>query len=167
MGEVPVAVGKVRLEQRPFSTLDSAKRDTEGGSLQRVQTAASPGLQEADLVGLQESDIRQGLQRGGYIRNTLVVSRPRKTKLALEYVLWVHPSWLRGFYPFCTHRGRSMRSYKDLNLLSMHLREDWGYRGAVTLRLHDDPKVAAFQAAAARRVARRLSALVGNEALLD
>ena len=164
---MPITFGKVRLEQQPFLTSDSEKRDTEGGSLQIVQTAVSPGLQEADLVGLQESDIRQGLQRGGYIRNILVVSRPRGIKLALEYVLWVHPSWLRGFYPFCTHRGRSMRSYKDLNLLFAHLREDWRYGGAVTLRLHDDPRMAAFQAAAARRVARHLSALVGNEALLD
>lgn len=135
--------------------------------MQIVQAAASSGLQEADLVGLQESDIRLGLQQGGYIRNVLVVTRPNKIKQAVEYVAWVHPSWMRGFYPLCTHRGRSMRAYKDSNLLFTHVREDWGYLGGITVRLGSDPKVAAFQAAVARRAARRLSALVGNEALLD
>lgn len=135
--------------------------------MQTLQTAASPGLQEADLVGLQESDVRMGLQRGGYIRSILVVTRPTRNKQSIEHVVWVHPSWQKGYYPFCTHRGRSMRSYRDLDLLFTHCRDDWGYRGAITVRLHDDPKVAAFVDAAARRAARKVADLVGNEALLD
>ena len=146
---------------------DRERWGQEGGRLQTVQTAILPGLREADLVGLQESDIRLGLQRGGYIRNILVVSRPNKLKHAIEYVVWVHPSWMRGFYPFCTHRGRSMRSYKDPNLFFTHCRDDWGYRGGITIRLHNDPKVLAFQSAAATRAARRVADLLGNEALLD
>lgn len=135
--------------------------------MQTVQIASSPGLQEADLVGLQESDIRLGLHRGGFIRNILVVSRPNRVKHATEYIVWLHPSWLRGFYPFCTHRGRSMRSYRDPRMFFKHCRDDWGYHGGITLRLHDDPKMLAFQSAAARRAARRVADLVGNEALLD
>lgn len=132
-----------------------------------VQPAATPGLQEADLIGLQEADIRFGLSRQGYIRNVLVVSRPNKIKHTLEYIVWVQPSWLPGFYPFCTHRGRSMRSYKDPSLFFSHCRDDWNYRGGITIRLHDDPKVLVFQAAAAKRATRKLANLVGNEALLD
>ena len=135
--------------------------------MQTLHTAPSPGLQEANLVGLQESDIRLGLQRSGYIRSILVVSRPTRGKKVLEHVVWLHPSWLKGYYPFCTHRGRSMRAYRDLDLLFSHCRDDWGYRGVVTVRLHDDPKVAAFLDAAARRAARRVADLVGNEAFLD
>lgn len=134
---------------------------------QIVQIAAPPGLQEANLVGLQEADIRLGLSRKGYIRNILVVSRPNRIKHALEYVVWVHPSWLRGFYPFCTHRGRSMRSYKDPGLFFTHCRDDWGYRGSIVVRTHDDPKVLEFQSIAVRRATRKVADLVGNEALLD
>ncbi len=135
--------------------------------MQTVEIAASPGLQEADLIGLQEVDIRCGIQRGGYIRNILVISRPHKIKNTIEYIVWIHPSWLRGFYPFCSHRGRSMRSYKDPSLFFIHCRDDWNYRGSITLRLYDDPKVLIFQSAAARRAARRVANLLGNEALLD
>jgi len=135
--------------------------------LQSVQAVASSGLQEADLIGLQETDIRLGLKRKGHIRNVLVVSRPSKIKQGLEYVVWVHPSWMRGFYPFCTHRGRSMRSYKDPSLFFIHCRDDWGYRGGIIVRTHDDPKVLEFQSAAVTRATRKLADLVGNEALLD
>lgn len=132
-----------------------------------AKIATPPGLQEADLIGLQESDIRLGLARKGYIRNVIVVSRLSKLKRADEYVVWVHPSWLRGFYLFCTHRGRSMRSYKDPGLFFAHCRDDWGYRGSIVVRTHDDPKAMELQLAAARRVTRKVADLVGNEALLD
>ena len=135
--------------------------------MQTVQTAALSGLQEADLVGLQEADIRLGLQRGGSIRSIVVVTRPNKTKQSVEHVIWLHPSWQRGFLPFCTHRGRSMRSYKDLNLLDSHCRDNWRYCGGITIRLYNDAKVLAFHSAAARRSARRIADLIGNEALLD
>lgn len=131
------------------------------------RVATSRGLQEADLVGLQESDIRLGLARKGYIRSIVVVSRFSRDKRTVEYIAWIHPSWLRGFYLFCTHRGRSMRSYKDPGLFFTHCRDDWGYRGSIVVRTHDDPKVLELQLAATRRVTRKVADLVGNEALLD
>jgi len=132
-----------------------------------LQIVAEPWAQEANLYGLQESDIKQGLQDGGFVRSVVVITRPNRFKKALEHVIWLHPSWLKGFYPFCTHRGRSMRSYKDLDLLVLHCRDNWNYRGGITVRLHNDPKVVTFQESARQRAARRIADLVGNEALLD
>lgn len=146
---------------------DANKIEKDKGDLQLGEIAAPRGLQEANLIGLQEADIRHGLSRKGYIRSVLVVSRYNKIKHTSEYIVWIHPSWLRGFYPFCTHRGRSMRSYRDPGLFFSHCRDDWNYRGVIAVRTHDDPKVLAFQAAAARRAAQKLVDLVGNEALLD
>lgn len=145
-----------------------AKKDQEEeNGPQIAQGAAAPGLQEANLVGLQEADIRLGLKREGYIRNVLLVSRPNRIKHAIEYVVWVHPSWLRGFYPFCTHRGRSMRTYKDPGFFFAHCRDDWGYRGGIVVRTHDDPKVLDLHSVAVRRATRKVADLIGNEALLD
>lgn len=138
-----------------------------GVSLPTLPSGLLVGTQERGVVGLQESDIRLGLNNNGFIRNIVVVTRPAKAGRALEYVIWVHPSWLPGLYPFCSHRGRSMRAYKDLNLLFAHCREKWGYRAGITVRISDDPKVAELRDHAERRAARRLAALVGNEALLD
>lgn len=135
--------------------------------MDNTQIAVAPGLQEADLIGLQESDIKRGLEQGGFVRNLIVVTRPGRSKNSPEHVIWLHPSWLRGFYPFCTHRNRSMRAYKDLDLLFSHCRDSWNYRGGITVRLHDDPKVREFQDAAAQRATRRVAELLGNEALLD
>lgn len=132
-----------------------------------TQIAAAPGLQEANLIGLQECDIRHGLEQGGYIRSLVVVTRPGKSKGSPEHVVWVHPSWLKGFYPFCTHRGRSMRAYKDLDLLFSHCRTSWDYRGGITVRLHDDPKIREFQDTASQRATRLVADLLGNEAILD
>lgn len=147
--------------------LRTKKDQQEESGLKTVEVTASPGLQEANLVGLQESDVRMGLSRKGYIRNVIVANRPNRIKQALEYVVWVHPSWLRGFYPFCTHRGRSMRTYKDPGLFFVHCRDDWGYRGGIIVRTHDDPKVLLLQSIAARRAIQKVADLVGNEALLD
>lgn len=164
MGEyIRKSIGEMTL----IGELRKKDHDKEEGDPQIAQITATPGLQEADLIGLQEADIRLGLKRKGYIRNVLVVSRPNKLKHALEYVVWVHPSWVRGFYPFCTHRGRSMRSYKDPSSFFVHCRDDWGYRGGIIVRTHDDPKILLLQAAAVRRASRRIAELVGNEALLD
>jgi len=153
-----------------MTLIDELKKkdyDEEVSSSPIAQITASTGLQEADLIGLQEADIRLGLKRKGYIRNVLVVSRPNKIRHVFEYVVWVHPSWVRGFYPFCTHRGRSMRSYKDPSLFFVHCRDDWGYRGGIIVRTHDDPKILLLQAAAVSRANRKIAELVGNEALLD
>jgi len=143
------------------------KNEEKKTDLLLAKIAIPRGLQEADLIGLQESDIRHGLNHKGYIRNIIVVSRLNRMKQAVEYIVWVHPSWLRGFYPFCTHRGRSMRSYKDPGLFFAHCRDDWDYRGGIVVRTHDDPKVMELQLAAARRVTRNVAELVGNKALLD
>jgi len=164
MGEyIRKSIGEMTL----IGELRKKDHDREESDPQIAQITATPGLQEADLIGLQEADIRLGLKRKGYIRNVLVVSRPNKLKHALEYVVWVHPSWVRGFYPFCTHRGRSMRSYKDPSSFFVHCRDNWGYRGGIIVRTHDDPKILLLQAAAVRRASRRIAELVGNEALLD
>jgi len=146
---------------------EASKNEGEKTDLLLAKIATSRGLQEADLIGLQEADIRLGLARKGYIRNVIVVNRLNKVKRADEYVAWVHPSWLRGFYLFCTHRARSMRSYKDPGLFFAHCRDDWGYRGVIMVLTHDDPKVTELQLAATRRVTRKVADLVGNEALLD
>lgn len=135
--------------------------------LQALQADAESDQQWGDPIGLQESDIRLGLQRDGFIRSIIVVTRPIRAKKSVEHVLWLHPSWLRGFHPFCSHRGRSIRSYKDLDLLYTHCRDEWGYCGAIVIRLHDDPKIERLRFAAAQFAARRMAQLVGNEALLD
>ena len=72
---------------------------------------------------LQEGDIRQGLQQGGYIRNAFVIERG--TEGACEYVLYLRPSWRRGFLP---------------------LRRDFGYRGVIPIYLAGDPELARYRA---------------------
>ena len=60
-----------------------------------------------------------------------------------------------------------MRVYKDVDLLLSHCRTNWDYRGGITVRLHDDPKIREFRDALAQHATRLVTELLGNEAILD
>ena len=93
---------------------------------------------------LQEGDIRAALGSGGHIRNAFVIGR--ETEDGWEYVLYLRPSWRRVFLPLRTWQDKSDRKWRDLNRALHLLREDFAYRGAVPVYLHDDPELSKYRA---------------------
>ena len=89
---------------------------------------------------IEECEVRQGLARGGVLRAAVIICRP--DGVGLEHLAWLRISWLPGFHLLHTFRARDVRAYRNLNLLVALLREEWGFRGPITLRLHDDPELA-------------------------
>lgn len=89
---------------------------------------------------IQECDVREGLARGGTLRAVVIVCRPDGP--GKEHCAWLRTSWLHGFHLLHTFRARDVRAYRNLNLLVALVREEWGFAGPITLRLHDDPELA-------------------------
>lgn len=86
---------------------------------------------------IQECEVRQGLLQGGFLLGAVAVCRPDGS--GTEHLIWVRTSWQPGFHLLYTFKERGVRGYRDLDRLVALLRNDWGYRGPITLRLHDDP----------------------------
>lgn len=89
---------------------------------------------------IQECDVREGLEQGGAIKAVVIVCRSDGD--GLEHCAWLRTSWLHGFHLLHTFRARGVRSYRNLNLLVGLIRLEWGFKGPITLRLHDDPELA-------------------------
>jgi hypothetical protein len=89
--------------------------------------------------GIEEADLRSGLAEGGELRAVVIICR--KDPEALEHIAWLRTSWLRGFHVLHTFRGRSVRTNRNLKLLLALIREEWGFKGPITLRLEDDPEL--------------------------
>ena len=83
--------------------------------------------------------MRSGLSQGGELRAAVIVCK--RTEEGLEHIAWLRTSWARGFHLLHTFRSRGIRTYRNLNLLIALIREEWRFKGPITLRLEDDPEL--------------------------
>ena len=93
--------------------------------------------------GLQEGEIRQELQKGGHLRNVLIITKAMKE--TTEHLAYVRPSWRREFLPLRTWGDKGDRTYKDLDRLLVLLRNDFRYRGFIGLYMEGDPDLARYR----------------------
>jgi hypothetical protein len=82
--------------------------------------------------GLQETEIREGLKEGGRILGLFVVERPASPEDPVEFVVYVRPSWTRGYRILRTWRDKDDRAFRDFDRMLPLLR-DLGYDGPVTV----------------------------------
>ena len=88
-------------------------------------------------VSVQESDVHAGISEGGRISSAFVVSR--ETDNGREFMAYIQPSWLKYYAPLRTWRARSERTYRDLGRLFSLLRDDFDFKGPITVYLRGDP----------------------------
>lgn len=93
---------------------------------------------------LQEAEIREQLRQGGHIRSLLVVERPALEGERPDYVVYMRPSWTRGYRILRTWRNKSDRTFRDFDRL-LHTVRDLGYAGPVTVYRFDCPDLARFR----------------------
>lgn len=96
--------------------------------------------------GLQEGEIKQAIQRGGHLRDVLVVSR--RDGKHQEYLAYFRPSWRRELLPLRTWHDKRDRRYRDLNRLLVLIREDFAFQGMVPLYEAGDPDLLRYRALA-------------------
>ena len=96
-------------------------------------------------TGLQEGEIKQAIEEGGYIRNVLVVSKI--VGKHTEHLAYIRPSWRRDFLPLRTWQDRGDRTYRDLDRLLTLIRVDFGYSGVVPLYVAGDSDLARYKTA--------------------
>ena len=99
--------------------------------------------------GLQEAEIRDGLANGGHIRGLFVVERPGSEDERSDYVVYVRPSWARGYRILRTWRDRSDRVFRDFNRLLQTIRA-LGHEASVTVYRVGSPELAKFRGVLAR-----------------
>ena len=97
-------------------------------------------------IGLQEGEIKQAIQRGGQLRDVLVVSR--RDGKQKEYLAYFRPSWRRELLPLRTWQDKGDRLYRDLNRLLVLIREDFAFQGMVPLYVAGDPELLRYKALA-------------------
>ncbi|MBU8541794.1 hypothetical protein [Falsiroseomonas tokyonensis] len=90
---------------------------------------------------LGESDLREGLARGGRIEAVLVVAR-RDQNGGVDHVPYLLPSWRRGYIAMELFRGPGVRGWRDLDRLLRFLRNDMAYALPVSLYEEDCPRLA-------------------------
>jgi hypothetical protein len=94
--------------------------------------------------GLQEGEIKQAIEDGGYVRNVLVVSKC--VGKFVEHLAYIRPSWRRDFLPLRTWGDKDDRTYRDLDRLLMLIRVDFRYRGCIPVYITGDPELARYKA---------------------
>ena len=94
--------------------------------------------------GVQEGDITSGIADGGRILGIFVVERSLPG--GPGYIAYLRTSWKRGFHGLRTYRGKSDRVYRDLDRLVRLIRDEFGYRGPVTLLVAGAPELRRFRA---------------------
>jgi hypothetical protein len=94
--------------------------------------------------GFQEGDIVAGLANGGRILGIFVVERSLPG--GPGYIVYLRSSWRRGFHGLRTYRHRSDRIYRDLDRLVRLIRDEFGYRGPITLFVAGAPELRRFRA---------------------
>ena len=99
--------------------------------------------------GLQEAEIRDGLANGGYLRGLFVVERPGAAGERSDYVVYIRPSWTRGYRILRTWRDRSDRVFRDFNRL-LHTVRGLGHNASVTVYKIGCPELARFRGVLAR-----------------
>lgn len=89
---------------------------------------------------LGESDLREGLARGGRIEAVLVVAR-RDQNGGVDHVPYLLPSWRRGYVAMELFRGPGVRGWRDLDRLLRFLRHDMAYALPVSLYEENCPRL--------------------------
>ena len=95
-------------------------------------------------AGLEEHDIRSGLGQGGSILGIFVVES--SAHRGPKYVAYIRTSWKRSFFALRTYRGRSNRMYRDLDRLVRLIRDEFRYRGPITIHIEGAPELRRFRA---------------------
>ena len=99
--------------------------------------------------GLQEAELREGLANSGCIRGLFVVERPGVEDERSDYVVYIRPSWARGYRILRTWRDRSDRSFRDFNRLLQTVR-GFGHAASITVYRAGSPELAKFRGVLAR-----------------
>lgn len=94
-------------------------------------------------TGLQEGEIREGLQGGGHLRNVLVITKVVGN--GSEHLAYVRTSWQSQFLPLRTWGDKADRTYRDLDRLLGLIRDDFGYYGFIGLYMDGDPDLARYR----------------------
>ena len=97
-------------------------------------------------TGLQEGEIRKGIQQGGRVRNVVIASKC--VGLHTEHLAYLHASWRRLLLPLRVWNDSGDRTYRDLDRLLALIRAEFGFRGIITLYITGDPKLARYKALA-------------------
>jgi hypothetical protein len=94
--------------------------------------------------GLQETEIREGLKGGGRILGLFVVERPASAGEPGEFVVYVRPSWTRGYRILRTWRDKGDRAFRDFDRMLPIIR-DLGHDGPVTVYKAGCPELARYR----------------------
>jgi hypothetical protein len=111
--------------------------------------SASDGGSEDAFRGIEGGEtLQQRLRRGGVVAGALVVERGAAGMR--EYVAYLHVSWERGWRVLRTYRDKEDRTYRDLDRLLQHVRDDLGYEGSISLLRSESPELGRFPVVASR-----------------
>ena len=123
-------VWRLRSRQRHETALSAPTASTQTASI----AAPSAGMLAIDLgtPTITEADIVSELQRGGHIAEVAVLERRDE-----EFVIFVSPSWSKGFRLLRKFRNTGTRTFKDVMRLLRFVRDTWGYRGSLTVYTPD------------------------------
>jgi len=80
--------------------------------------------------GLQEAELRAGIQDGGHVRGLVVVARGDGD--AAEYAIYIRTSWTRGYRILRTWRDKDDRTFRSLDKL-FKLPPTFGYHAPITV----------------------------------
>lgn len=99
--------------------------------------------------GLQEAELRAGLQEGGQVQGFIVVSRGDGD--AVEYAIYVRTSWTRGYRILRTWRDKADRTFRSLDKL-FKLPPTFGYYAPITVYRQGCVELQKFRGVLARDI---------------
>ena len=102
--------------------------------------------------GLQEAELRAGLQEGGQVQGLIVVSRGDGD--AVEHAIYVRTSWTRGYRILRTWRDKADRTFRSLDKL-FKLPPTFGYYAPVTVYRQGCAELQRFRGVLARDLGAR------------
>ncbi len=91
----------------------------------------------------QEGDIKAGVQNGGGLVGVFVVCR--ENGRGRGFIPYIRTDWARGFRPLRTYRDRSDRVFRSLDKLVALVRDEFGYRGEISLFMAGDAALQRFR----------------------
>lgn len=93
------------------------------------------------MATIREGEVLEGLRRGGSILGVLVAERrlPGEPD-SIEFTPFLLLDWRRGYAGIAAWRG-GVRSWRDFDRLLRFLREELGWRGAVSLHEPGDHRL--------------------------
>jgi hypothetical protein len=90
---------------------------------------------------IEEAEISELIQRGGTLENVIVETHPSWGQRTI-YVIYLLPSWRRGYCLLHVWRQKSVRAYKDFSRLLKLVRTDFRYSGPITVQTCEPQKKA-------------------------